>query len=93
MIPEQYNKVCVIINDADTLCLDRNQSKRGETEKVLEWLDNSRSTFIKSFDNIHSQRSVINLLTANSVERWDEAGLRQGRIHYQYIFDQSLTSN
>lgn len=90
VIPEQYNKVCVIINDADTLCLDRSISNRGETEKVLEWLDNTRSTFIKPFGNIHSQKSVINLLTANSTDQWDEAGLRKGRIHYQYIFDQSL---
>lgn len=92
-IPSIFSKVCVIVNDADCLCLDRSVSNRGETEKVLEWLDNSRSSFIKSFDPFASNSSVINLLNANTTERWDEAGLRKGRIDDHVHFHQTLTTN
>ena len=87
VIPDYLDKVCLIINDADTLALDRKDSKRGETEQVLSWLDGTRSTFIRPF-YLERRASIITILTANTVEGWDDAALRKGRIHARYTFDQ-----
>jgi hypothetical protein len=87
VIPSYIGKVCIIINDADTLALDRDLSTRGETEQVLSWLDGTRTTFIKPF-YLAKRTSVVTIMTANSVDKWDPAALRKGRIHKQLIFDQ-----
>lgn len=87
VLPDYLDKVCLIINDADTLALRREESKRGETEQILSWLDGTRSTFIRPF-YLERRASIITILTANSVEKWDQAALRKGRIHARYVFDQ-----
>jgi hypothetical protein len=87
VIPEYIDKVCIIVNDADTLALNRDISARGETEQVLAWLDGARTSFIKPF-YFDKRTSVITIMTANSIEQWDEAALRQGRIHCIKQFDQ-----
>ena len=86
VLPNYLDKVCIIINDVDTLCLSRDISERGQTEQIMAWLDGTRGTFIKPF-YLNRRTSVITLMTANSVEKWDEAALRQGRIHQTYLFD------
>ncbi len=48
--------------------------------------DGTRNSFIKPF-HLNKRKSVICLITANSVNDWDEAGLRKGRIHTRYVFD------
>lgn len=87
VLPHYIDKVCIIVNDADTLALSRDLSTRGETEQVLAWLDGVRTSFIKPF-YFDKRSSVITIMTANSVEKWDEAALRQGRIHCIKQFDQ-----
>ena len=87
VIPSYLDQVCIIVNDADTLALNRDESKRGETEQVLSWLDGTRSTYIKPF-YLDKRASIITIMTANSIERWDAAALRQGRIHTHLVFDQ-----
>ena len=87
IIPEYIDKVALIVNDADTLALDRDESEQGETEQILAWLDGSRSSFIKPF-YLDKRTSIITILTANSVDKWDKAALRKGRIHAHYKFDQ-----
>lgn len=87
VIPEYIDKICIIVNDADTLALNREISTRGETEQVLAWLDGARTSFIKPF-YFDKRTSVITIMTANSIEQWDEAALRQGRIHCIKQFDQ-----
>jgi hypothetical protein len=87
VIPDYLSKICLIINDVDTLALDRSNSVKGETEQVMGWLDGTRTSFIKPFYSQES-KSIITLMTANSVERWDKAALRQGRIHRHLLFDQ-----
>lgn len=87
IIPNYIDKVCLVINDADTLALDREESEQGETEQILAWLDGSRSSFIKPF-YLDKRTSIITILTANSVDKWDKAALRRGRIHAHYKFDQ-----
>lgn len=86
VIPSYIGKVCIIINDADTLALDRENSVRGETEQVLAWLDGARISYIKPF-HLEKRTSVINIMTANSILKWDNAALRKGRIHKHIIFD------
>lgn len=92
VIPSYIGKVCIVINDADTLALDRELSKRGETEQVLSWLDGARTTFIKPF-YLNKRTSVVTIMTANSVEKWDKAALRQGRIHKLLNFDEIKLSD
>ena len=92
VLPNYVDKVCIVVNDADTLCLDRSESQRGETEQMLSWLDGTRSTFIKPF-YLDRRSSSITIMTANSVDRWDEAALRKGRIHSRRTFDQIKLSN
>ena len=87
VIPSFINKVCIIINDADTLALNRKFSERGETEQILSWLDGTRSTFIKPFNSGKDSTSVITIMTANTIDDWDEAALRKGRIHSFKTFD------
>lgn len=87
IIPDYIDKVCIIVNDADTLALSRDISARGETEQILSWLDGARTSFIKPF-YYDKRTSVITIMTANSIEQWDEAALRQGRIHKIVQFDQ-----
>lgn len=87
VIPDYIDKVCIIVNDADTLALSRDISPRGETEQILSWLDGARTSFIKPF-YYDKRTSVITIMTANSIEQWDEAALRQGRIHKIVQFDQ-----
>lgn len=87
IIPDYIDKVCIIVNDADTLALSRDISTRGETEQILSWLDGARTSFIKPF-YYDKRTSVITIMTANSIEQWDEAALRQGRIHKIVQFDQ-----
>lgn len=88
-LPDYVDKVCVIVNDADNLCLDRSQSPSGTTEKILAWLDGSRAGYIQPL-YLPSRTSTITILTANTTERWDSAGLRRGRIHADFTFDQIL---
>jgi hypothetical protein len=92
VIPDYISKVCIIVNDVDTLALDRNESKKGETEQIMAWLDGTRTSFIKPF-SVKDSKTIITLMTANSVERWDKAALRQGRIHKFYTFDQEELCN
>ena len=92
VLPNYIDKVCIIVNDADTLALDREFSQRGETEQVLSWLDGTRSTFIKPF-LMEKRGSVITIMTANSVDTWDEAALRNGRIHKFKQFDGQTLSD
>lgn len=87
VIPDYISKVCLIVNDVDTLALDRNESIKGETEQIMAWLDGARSSFIKPFF-VKTNKTVITLMTANSIERWDKAALRNGRIHKILHFDQ-----
>lgn len=87
IIPEYIDKICLIVNDADTLALNREISTRGETEQVLAWLDGARTSFIKPF-YYDKRTSIITIMTANSIEQWDEAALRQGRIHKIVQFNQ-----
>ncbi len=87
VIPNYLDKVCIIINDADTLCLDRSENLRGQTEQIMSWLDGTRSTYIKPY-YLDRRDSVVTIMTANSVDRWDPAALREGRIHSHYHFDQ-----
>lgn len=87
MLPKHYNRVCVIINDADNLCLNREDRVDGKTEKIMAWLDDTRSNFIKVNDNDNSR---ITLITANTVDRWDPAALRKGRVHEHFVFTQKL---
>jgi len=86
IIPDYIDKVCLVINDADTLALDRDESEQGNTEQILAWLDGSRSSFIKPF-YLEKRTSIVTIMTANSTKKWDEAALRQGRIHGHYYFD------
>jgi hypothetical protein len=88
-LPDYVDKVCVILNDADNLCLDRENAEPGTTEKILAWLDGSRAGYIQPL-YLPARSSIVTILTANSTERWDSAGLRQGRIHAQFTFDQIL---
>jgi hypothetical protein len=92
VLPSYLDKVCIIINDADNLCIDREVSNRGETEQMLAWLDGARTNFIKPF-YLNRRSSTITILTANTIERWDKAALRQGRIHAHYMFDQVKLSD
>lgn len=92
VIPNYIDKVCIVVNDADTLALNREVSKRGETEQILSWLDGTRSTFIKPF-LMERRGSVITIMTANSVDNWDEAALRKGRIHSFKMFDGETLSD
>lgn len=92
VIPNYIDKVCIIVNDADTLALDRAISSRGETEQILSWLDGTRSSFIKPFF-LKKRGSIITIMTANSVENWDEAALRKGRIHSFKAFDGETLAN
>lgn len=92
VLPSYLDKVCIIINDADNLCLDRETSTRGETEQMLAWLDGTRSTFIKPF-YMARRTSTITIITANTVERWDEAALRKGRIHSHKMFNEVQLSD
>jgi len=87
IIPDYIDKVCIIINDADTLALDRDESEQGNTEQILAWLDGSRNSFIRPF-YLDKRSSTITIMTANSTKKWDEAALRQGRIHKQLKFDE-----
>jgi hypothetical protein len=89
-LPDYVDKVCVILNDADNLCLDRENSEPGTTEKILAWLDGSRAGFIQPL-YLPSRSSIVTIMTANSTERWDVAGLRKGRIHSNFVFDRVLT--
>ena len=89
-LPDYIDKVCIILNDADNLCLNRSYAEPGSTEKILAWLDGSRSGYIQPL-YLPSRASTITILTVNSTERWDEAGLRQGRIHAKYTFDRILS--
>lgn len=93
VIPNYINKICIIVNDADTLALDRAESRRGETEQILSWLDGTRSSFIKPFFMEEDDTSIVTIMTANSVEKWDEAALRKGRIHFHKMFDGPTLSN
>lgn len=86
VLPSYLDKVCIVVNDADTLALAREESVRGETEQVMAWLDGTRSTFIKPFF-MDRRTSTITIMTANSTKRWDKAALRKGRIHATYTFD------
>jgi ATPase family associated with various cellular activities (AAA) len=88
-VPDYVDKVCVILNDADNLCLDRETAQSGTTEKILAWLDGSRAGYIQPM-YLPTRSSIVTILTANSTERWDSAGLRQGRIHAHYTFDRVL---
>lgn len=89
-LPDYIDKVCVILNDADNLCLDRENAEPGTTEKILAWLDGSRTSFIQPL-YLPSRSSTITILTANSTNRWDSAGLRKGRIHENFTFDRILS--
>ena len=92
VLPNYLDKLCIIINDADTLALSREESVRGETEQIMAWLDGTRNTFIKPF-YMDKRNSTLTIMTANSTERWDKAALRKGRIHATYTFDKVNLSN
>jgi hypothetical protein len=88
-LPDYIDKVCVILNDADNLCLDRESAEPGTTEKILAWLDGSRAGYIQPL-YLPRRSSIVTILTANSTDRWDSAGLRKGRIHSTHTFDRIL---
>jgi hypothetical protein len=90
-VPDYVDKVCVIINDADNLCRDRETAEPGTTEKILAWLDGSRAGYIQPL-YLPKRSSLVTILTANSTHRWDSAGLRQGRIHAAFTFDRILAN-
>lgn len=77
--PDYLDKVCIIVNEADNLAQDRgtdNGQREGKTERILSLLDGS---LYGSLENSHHQ-SIIILLTCNTIERFDPAALRKGRI-------------
>ena len=92
VIPSYIGKICIVINDADTLALNREVSQRGKTEQVLGWLDGTRSTYIKPF-YLEKRTSIVNIMTANNVDKWDPAALRKGRIHKRLSFDKVKLSD
>ncbi|MDJ0716465.1 MAG: hypothetical protein QNJ54_20010 [Prochloraceae cyanobacterium] len=54
-------------------------------------MDGSRTKFIQPL-YFPSRRSIITILTGNTTDRSDKAGLQQGRIHAQFTFDRVLKS-
>lgn len=82
--PDYVNKICLVINDGDNLALSRESRTDGFTEKVMGLLDGNQVNCITPFNN--SNLKLIIIITANTIERWDKAALRQGRIDIDYEF-------
>lgn len=88
--PSYVDKLCVIIDDADNIAIDRANGNK-ETQDILAWLDSNRSTFLKSLNNSSEDPlQVITIFTVNSSEMWDKAALRKGRIDYHFMFNEKL---
>ena len=83
-IPDYIEKICVIIDDADNIALDREDGNQ-ETHKLLAWLDGSSNNFISSRNDDRLQ--IITIFTVNSSNRWDKAALRKGRINEHFRFE------
>lgn len=87
-VPPRYlNKICLIINEADNLALDRKQTdiNSGKTERILSLLDGTVYKSITVDGNTNNQKLIV-LLTCNTTDRLDPAFLRPGRIDCLHEF-------
>lgn len=82
------DKICIVINDGDNLALSREERTDGFTEKVMSLLDGNYLNCINSDDN--SNIKLLIFITANTVERWDTAALRKGRIDLSYAINEPI---
>jgi hypothetical protein len=87
-MPPYVDKVCLVINDGDNLALSREQRSDGFTERVMSLLDGNQINCINPTDNYNTKLIVI--ITANTIERWDTAALRKGRIDLSYEFPEGV---
>lgn len=87
-VPPRYlNKICLIINEADNLALDRKLTdiSSGKTERILSLLDGTVYKSITVDGKANSQKLIV-LLTCNTTNRLDPAFLRPGRIDCLHEF-------
>ena len=91
-------RVCIIVNEIDNLIWSRalinEPNKSANTEKILDLLDDSKSS-IKPFngskfkvgeDTQIGTQEIVYLFTANNTDKIDKAALRKGRIGIHYEF-------
>ena len=87
-VPPRYlSKICLIINEADNLALDRKLTdvSSGKTERILSLLDGTVYKSITVDGKANSQKLIV-LLTCNTTDRLDPAFLRPGRIDCLHEF-------
>lgn len=84
--PEYMDKVCIILNEVDTLAMNRSvyNNNNKDTEAVLGLLDGTSYTAIKSNNNV--SKKMVTLMTCNTTDKLDKAFLRKGRIDLDVEF-------
>ena len=90
--PTYLDKICLIVNEADNLCLDRTQfiGSSKSSERLLSLFDGTIYSNIIPFNRAVEPPSVVTFLTANNTDNLDPAFLRKGRIDRTLIADVEL---